>query len=217
MSKIDKNFKVTLRVNYNYDTLEGLEELLKFAEKNLDNNKFHFFFKPIGRYGGENDQNLDVIEVTEESYILEEILKLCSKYDISYASHFHETGCFNNLCYANYANNLVVLREGTLTKSTSYTEADECELNVVGTIKDGIFNINKYKLALWTNPDPKELFQKGCYECIHYPACMGTSCPRTRVVYGQPSICPPKLEGTDELTILQYNTYRDNNKLESVL
>jgi uncharacterized protein len=142
MSKIDKNFKVTLRVNYNYDTLEGLEELLKFAEKNLDNNKFHFFFKPIGRYGGENDQNLDVIEVTEESYILEEILKLCSKYDISYASHFHETGCFNNLCYANYANNLVVLRDGTLTKCTSYTEADECELNVVGTIKDGIFNIN---------------------------------------------------------------------------
>ncbi len=182
IQKIDEEFEVFIRINFDEDNLDEIPELLAFLSNNFGHDRrFQIFCRPVGKWGGKNDGDLPICDNrTAESKIWEftEIgLNKGLNMSSTIESIIMPTGA---VCYAAKPHSFAIGADGTLYKCTcSFDE----EFNRVGSLlSDGSMELDYDKLALWvTSGEEKDT---NCQACFFRPACQGNHCPLYRIRTG---------------------------------
>ena len=209
MKKFDDDFTVLIRVNYNYEILDSIEEFLDAYKENFGSDqRYELAFKPIGHWGGENDAAVDVVPFDYHSFVLDELLKMCKERGLLSTTNF-TFSCGSELCYANKKNCFVVYKNGYLGKCTLEEQPEKESDFVIGDLNEGFFNIDQSKESKWLLNDSTfidYLNANGCFECIAYPFCCGTTCPAHRVKNGTNTRakCSPTKNNIDNIVSLNY-------------
>lgn len=216
MKRLDLDFSVLIRINYNYEVLDSIEEFLDFYKKNFGGDlRFNLAFKPIGHWGGKNDELVNIVPHDYHAFVLDELLKICKDKGILSTTNL-SFSCGSELCYANKRNSFVIYKNGLIGKCTLEELPDETSDFVVGNINDGYFNINAEKEGKWLISDSQKYIEyldaNSCFDCIAYPFCCGTTCPAHRVQYGMEvkAKCSPTKDNIDNMIVLNYESQTHN-------
>lgn len=205
LQKSDLEFKVMIRVNYNRDVLEGLSEFHEFIASNFDK-RFTIFYHVISKWGGENDDCMEVIDGSTAQYIdnllVEEAVNNFIKPDMNFRfSRFN-----GRVCYANRPYFYILSYDRKLRKCT-FTDAKYDCFNVVGELKTGRMEFDHYKLLNFVVPDYKSMYEKGCFDCSILPICQGLSCGLRRNQAGLLDCTEEKLN-IDDIVVQEYRYYK---------
>ncbi|MDG5787470.1 radical SAM protein [Evansella sp. AB-P1] len=180
--KIDDQFDVYLRINFDESNLSEISETISYLSKLFDgDNRFQVLCRPVARWGGDNDDSLPICdpqvankkiwEFTEQS--IDEGLKLVSQIE----SSLMPTG---SVCYAAKPHSIVVGADGQLYKCTL---AFHKSINQIGKLfPDGSVELDYDKIAKWTLSG--EETDEHCQDCFFRPACQGNHCPLYRMETG---------------------------------
>ncbi len=174
----DDKLNVMVRVNYNLDTLETIDELLDIGAQ-LDS-RFSFFFHAISKWGGINDDSLDVVDAQDDALVRHVLMERAVKKGVRINTHASFLNPFGSLCYAAKPYDFIACFDGNIRKCTFVDDKELDKHNIVGTIKDGRLDINYIKNGEWTIPQLES--NKTCKECMLLPVCYGNSCPVRRLV-----------------------------------
>ncbi|MCK9320190.1 radical SAM protein [Methanoculleus sp.] len=177
------DFKVTIRINYNYDTLENIDQLFDFISKKLDN-RFNVYFRPVGKWGGKNDNNLDIVQEEHLNIINDLLIKQASGKIISVDRHYDDYNPMGMICYAADPYNYTLDYNGDIRKCTDKIE-DKNDFNIIGTYKRGEFEINNTKLSDFIIPNWMRGKDTKCIECKFLPVCFGQLCPFSRIKFNK--------------------------------
>ncbi|WP_397540093.1 radical SAM protein [Rummeliibacillus pycnus] len=176
-------FDMTIRVNFDEDNLEETGELIEFLKEHFaDDKRFGVFFRPVGRWGGEHNDEIPTCTHITANKKIWEFTETAMDKGISMSNMV--TGSMMptaSVCYAAKPNAMVIGSDGQLYKCT--TVLDE-EVNKVGHINaDGTMDLDYDKIASWVMSG--EETDSVCQSCFYRPACQGNHCPWYRVVSGE--------------------------------
>lgn len=191
------DFSVTLRVNFdneNYSRIDEFSDLVGAAFKG--DSRFKMHFHAVGRWGGDNDENLDICGSDEQDDIMREMKRIAAErgLEIETLGDYNRLG--SQVCYAARPYNLLIGADGQLMKCTVLLDKDE--KNVVGQInEDGTLTLDHERMALWTEP----AFQRDsqCQKCVVLPACQGVSCPLPRIYEDKRPCVPARTQAKADL------------------
>ncbi|GAB4556649.1 MAG: radical SAM/SPASM domain-containing protein [Haliangiales bacterium] len=179
MSKRDDEFSVSLRINFDKANYGGLEKFLELVKVELGgDSRFLVNFHPVGRWGGANDDKLEICGGNEKHTIAAELRAAAHKHGL----RFHTLKDINHIgsqvCYAARPYNFLIGASGKVMKCTVALDKDP--RNVVGQLaEDGNLKIDGEYMSLWTVPSFQTDSQ--CQKCVVLPACQGISCPLPRL------------------------------------
>ena len=189
MANRQDDFIVEIRINYDrqsYPRMEGLLDLL--GEEFGGDARFRLRLRPVGRWGGSNDENLDICGIDEgikgRNILTDEARKrgLDSCDNISRLN-----GPGAQVCYAARPYHFIVGAHGKIMKCT--VALDKKDYNILGNItEEGTLDIDHEKLGLWTEPAFENDAQ--CRKCVILPVCQGIACPLGRIERDERP-CPP--------------------------
>jgi len=178
ISTLEGTFEIHIRVNFDENNLASMEELIKVLSENFASDKrFQVYFRPVGRWGGPNNDNIPVCSAHIANEKIWELSKLSLESGLNTSSHIENALTpFGSVCYAANPNSLVISSEGRLHKCT-LAFADE--INQVGQVNnDGKFDLDYDKIAFWTTSGEEQ--DEVCQVCFFRPACQGNHCPYYR-------------------------------------
>lgn len=202
----NSNLSITIRVNYHADMLEGLPEFFKMVKRDFDDRFVVYAIRinPTPKF----EEEFIPVNTEAEAYALEYIIDLLKENNLSIERYMTNLTPTASACYArmNYA--LVVDTDGTLRKCTEFL--DDEKWNNIGTVKNGIFEIDYYKHTQWLHPNPQHLIDQKCYECKDYPNCCGGLCPAQWLITKQ-VVCNP-LRNFNKTFLEQYIHEKSNKK-----
>lgn len=142
--------------------------------------RFTVFFHSIEKWGGENDQNFEVIEGELEPFMRKILMDEAIKRGIEPYLNFKFFNPFGRVCYAGYPYHFTLGTDGLLRKCNEEDEKID-RFNVVGTITDGKIDLNLEKWGDYALPGGAKGFSDKCLECLYLPACYGQNCPKHRI------------------------------------
>ena len=186
MKKRDDEFTVSIRINFNNESLALMEDFFASISQSFgDDRRFGLYLRPIGKYGGPNDDN---IEVCEPAYAKVAEMELSERYlQFGYLDRLVKKSLQSHgqVCYAGKESSMVIGADGTIYKcSVSFENPD----NHVGKLlPDGSLDIDKSKWDLWVAN--KNIDHQACESCPVYPLCQGKYCPRSSIKENKP-VCP---------------------------
>ena len=201
LKKRPERYRVRVRVNYDKENHPYIEDLLVLLEKEFGgDDRFAVAFHSIGKWGGPNDQGLEVCGVDEAKLVKERLRNSAKDKGFRPAGTLRDMNSFGkNVCYAARPYNFIVGADGKLMKCTIVL--DKKDHNIVGHLTpDGDMIMNVDNMALWTEP----AFQNdtGCQKCAILPTCQGISCPLIRIDYNRsPCDATPKKNVRNELLL----------------
>jgi len=183
MKESAEPFDVTIRVNFDQENMDGVSDLIAYLKNYFAGDKrFGLFFRPVGRWGGEHDDELPICNHIVSHQKIWEFQEAGLDNRLSMSSLI--TGSMMptaSVCYAAKPNSLVIGSDGQIYKCT--TVLDE-EVNKVGHIyEDGTMDLDYDKIAQWVTSGEEN--DSGCQSCFFRPACQGNHCPWYRVVTGE--------------------------------
>ncbi|GAX91223.1 radical SAM/SPASM domain-containing protein [Effusibacillus lacus] len=182
IKQVDGDFEIHLRVNIDMDNLDSVPELLGLLKDRFaGDTRFQLFIRPVGRWGGLNDERLPVCDRKLAEHSIWEFSRLGLEQGLPLASVIEDAllpGC--SVCYAAKPHSLVIGANGKLYKCTC--ALDE-EINQIGSLSEnGSLLLDHDKLAVWVSSgddaDPV------CGNCFFRPACQGNHCPLYRMKTG---------------------------------
>jgi uncharacterized protein len=135
-----RDFEMVIRVHVSPDNIEAIRVFRGVLESTFGGDaRFKFFYRPISRLGGPNDNHLRVFCYSEHEAIVGEFLP---KHEVNaYPAPLGQT------CYASLPNSFVFLPDYRVGKCTV---ALQSERNVVGQLnRDGSINIDKERMYEW--------------------------------------------------------------------
>jgi uncharacterized protein len=189
MQKTSHKFLVAVRVNFDPETRKQMDEFMNEIETFRGDPRFVLRFYPIGKWGGPQDNTLNVCGDNQEEE-REYLLDLAEKEGFTVETRKEilrgsRTGA--SVCYAARPYNFIVGADGRLMKCTiALTNAD---YNVVGSIgKDGQLGVDIDKLTRWTAPYFED--DATCKKCFYLPVCQGCTCP-LEIIVANHRPCPP--------------------------
>lgn len=186
MQQSGHDFTVSLRINFDEQSIPLMGDFFLELSRVFGNDRrFGLYLRPIGKYGGPNDANIEVCDpgiakVVEmelsQQYLPHGYLDRLVKKSLQ--SH-------GQVCYAAKPNSIVVGSDGTIYKcSVSFEDAN----NQVGRLMpDGSLDIDLRLWNLWVNNRLEENLI--CDACPVYPICQGKYCPRSSIRENKP-VCP---------------------------
>jgi uncharacterized protein len=212
MKSLTAVFKVQIRVNYNFEVAESLDEFYEFFKSTFgDDYRFELTFHAIGKWGGENDDRINVVSPEYQSYMMCELTKMGMERGVTHFAPYLPR-CGAELCYANMKRSYVIYKNGTIGKCTLQESPNPDSDFVIGDIYQGCFHINREKEQKWiySENEYKEHIKKNqCGDCISFPICGGISCPAYRVKNGvYTKKCTPTMFCIDELINMNYEMMR---------
>lgn len=173
------DFNIMIRVNYNKDVVEQISEFHEYVKNNFDE-RFTVFHHVISKWGGENDDNMEVIDGSTSQYVdtllIEDAVENKLKPDMNF--YFSKLG--GRVCYANRPYFFILALDRKLRKCT-FTDEKYDNINVVGFLEHDGIKIDEKRLYNFIMPDVEKMVEKGCYECEILPVCQGLSCALRRV------------------------------------
>ena len=206
MQSFDVDFHVSIRVNYNEDTLEDINELFEAISNKLDE-RFTIFFHSIGKWGGENDSNLKIIENELIPYVQKMLMDQAIKYNIEPRENYKFLDPFMRVCYAGKPYNFTLGTDGKLRKCNEENKGTD-DFNIVGTIENGILELDIAKWAKFVLPGGAYRLPEKCGECKYLPICYGQNCPKNRAS-DQGVDCPHDFEIMSEMILNKYRYFRN--------
>jgi uncharacterized protein len=193
MKQIAEPFKVAVRFNFDRANLPHADALFEAVKASLgDDPRFAMRFRPVGAWGGPNDDSLEVCGVKEAS---DQFIQLTVKAEqMGLAAEDLGDSMLpapGNVCYAARPYSLIVGADGKLMKCT--VVLDTMEDNVVGRIhEDGSLTLNEDRFGMWVKPYYRE--DAMCNKCFFVPVCQGACCPLPRLKTGERPCPPEKIE-----------------------
>jgi uncharacterized protein len=178
LKQTSQEFFVRLRVNFDRDTHPHLEKLLVlFQETFGPDPRFGVAFYGVGKWGGANDENLNVCGVFEANDIRAELQASASEKGLKFSTIADRNLPGQGVCYAARPYNYVIGADGKVMKCTVALDKDPS--NIVGLLgDDGNIQLNDDRFAKWV--DPAFESDTSCQKCHLLPSCQGLSCPLLR-------------------------------------
>ncbi len=180
LSQRTEDYEVVLRVNFDKKNHPHMTDFMDIIKRELgDDPRFQMRFHGVGRWGGDNDEQLDVCGPDEAAQIRFDLKKEARKRGIGIGKGLKEVSGFGtDACYAARPFNFIVGASGKLMKCTVALDKDDS--NVVGRLTEqGNMELDRDKLALWTEPAFES--DSKCKKCVVLPACQGLHCPLVRM------------------------------------
>ena len=211
----DKQFTVYLRVNYNYEVIENIDELLKKVTLELDE-RFLIFFHSIGKWGEKNDENLDVVDYRLEPFALKFLVEKKIQYGLDPIANCSIFFPYEGVCYASKPYSFTLGIDGKLRKCNEENSIKD-KFNIVGTIENGRIEIDRAKLAKFILPNGTYSLKEKCNNCEFLPLCCGQGCPVNRLETGKDS-CHSAFTILDDLLYLRikYLMRKEENEKEKI-
>lgn len=183
MKEIQGEFEVTIRTNFDEDSLQSIPQfIIELKQLIGDDRRFKLFFRPVARWGGQNDHNLPVCNqqtIDEKIWeFTEEAIEAGVSMSSLIARSLQPTA---SVCYAAKPNSMIVASDGRIYKCTLAFHDGENQLGRLN--EDGTVEIDYDKLARWTTIG--EETDEQCQSCFFRPACQGNHCPYYRKTTGQ--------------------------------
>jgi len=145
---LDYQFSIKLRIHissYNYDSVTHLLE--KIQEEFGHDKRYKIFIKPLGRYGGKNDNSIPVLQGRLGKFItdgFQHLVKEIANGEIGTTQNLLNKG---TICYAARANSYVIRADGRISKCTVALNDD---INLVGhLLEDGTLELEQEKMRYW--------------------------------------------------------------------
>jgi uncharacterized protein len=134
--------EIKLRIHFSADTVSKLDPLIdEIKEQFLPDPRFRVFFKAIGRWGGPNDDNIQLLPEQEEHAA---ISRLTEKL---YGDKFGSMEKESHICYASRPNSLVIRADGRVGKCTAALNDSR---NVIGKLRpDGTLALDQRRIQPW--------------------------------------------------------------------
>lgn len=183
MSRRTAQFQVAIRVNFDRGNVPRLAPFIEALSEDFGGDpRFLLRFHPVGRWGGENDERLDVCGTGEGRTALDGLRRQAAGMDLRVEGGIRDVAPMGaQVCYAARPYNFVVGATGKLMKCT--VALDDLEQNVVGQLHpDGRMELKDARMAQWVNAHFETDAQ--CRSCYLLPGCQGAACPLTRVENG---------------------------------
>jgi uncharacterized protein len=193
-----ERYSVDLRVNFDRQNHRNMDRFFDLVEREFrDDRRFHLRFRAVGRWGGANDQNLDVCGKDESRRVREMLEAEALRRGLAAADTLRKINYSGSeVCYAARPYNLIVGASGKLMKCT--VVLDKEDYNVVGAISpDGELTLNNDRMALWTEPAFES--DAGCKKCVVLPVCHGMHCPLVRIEEHRSPCTPLRMHVKQEL------------------
>jgi uncharacterized protein len=203
------NFNVQVRVNFDNTNSRRLEPLFDdFRARVGSDKRFHFMFRPVGKWGGPHDDDLNVCESRDVLETGASLAREARSYGLNTLSSVELLKpSQNTVCYAARPYNYIVGADGKLMKCTQ--TLDTMRDNIVGRLlESGQMAMDDNRLAAWIRPYYHT--DAMCSKCFFVPACQGVSCPLPRVAGGERPCPEQKLQIQQALHLMW-----DEKKAES--
>jgi uncharacterized protein len=183
----DTYFSVALRVNADKDNSSRLRPLFDIlAHQFGSDERFKMRFRPIGKWGGPNDEALTTFCGLDEEHSTLVQLHAESRVAGMHVESLAEDLRPSQVCYAARPYSFIIGSDGKLMKCT--VVLDTLESNVVGKLDvSGRLDLNESRFVSWVKPHYAG--DSTCQKCFFLPSCQGASCPLPRFVDERP--CPP--------------------------
>lgn len=193
LGRRSEEYSVDLRVNFDRTNHPHLHRFFDLVKQDFrGDSRFKLRFRAVGKWGGPNDDQLEVCGVKESQGIAEELKQEARKRGLSLGDGLREVKSFGSqVCYAARPYNFIIGASGKVMKCT--IDLDMLDRNVVGRLtEDGELELDDDKMALWT----EAAFQRDsqCQKCVVLPTCQGIHCPQVRMDTGK-SPCTPLRAG----------------------
>jgi len=191
MHQLTDEFHVTVRMNFDRDTVPTLEPLLDVLKRELQlDPRFRMYFFAVERWGSVNDDNAAICGLQEGDRAYAHLMKAGLNRGMNVGTGVKEYNNFGGgACYAARPYNFIVGATGKLMKCT--VALDKEDYNVVGRLTpEGEIILDSDKLALWTDPAFED--DKVCRKCHVLPLCKGVFCPLERIEKGHRECMPVK-------------------------
>lgn len=173
------SFDITVRTNFDEENLPEASKLTSFLKDHFaDDGRFGIMFRPVGKWGGKNDDDIPVCSRTMANKKIWELTDEAITQGFRMSSMITESLMPSaSVCYAAKPHSLVVGSDGQLYKCTlSLNE----EFNKVGILQeDGTLELDYDKIASWVTSG--EETDTVCQSCFYRPACQGNHCPLYRM------------------------------------
>ena len=198
MARRPDHFKITLRVNFDQQNVLKLGPFLEALGEDFGGDRrFRMRFRPVGKWGGDNDENLPVCGTGEQREAVRELRKKSEEVRLAQEGGIMDCASFGSqVCYAARPYNFLVGATGKLMKCT--IALDELPENVVGQIHpDGSMDLDDERMAKWVNPHFET--DTMCQSCYMLAGCQGAACPLTRITKGERTCAGLKAELKTEM------------------
>jgi uncharacterized protein len=194
----EEDYSVVLRVNFDRQNHPYIPEFLDILQRELGNDpRFLLKFHSIGRWGGENDAQLDVCGADEAMQVRFDLRREAMRRGLNIGQGLKDvSGMGAEACYAARPTSFVVGASGKLMKCT--VSLDKQDANVIGRVTpEGELEIDRDKFALWTEP----AFENDgrCKKCVVLPSCQGLHCPLIRIEENRSPCMPIRLHLKESL------------------
>ncbi|UOF91856.1 radical SAM protein [Fodinisporobacter ferrooxydans] len=179
---LDGEFQIDIRVNFDMDNLAEIPKLIQLLGGLFSGDeRFQIFFRPVGRWGGLNDDTLPVCDQRTIETKIWEFTELSQQHGLCIHSLLESLLLpGGSVCYAAKPHSLVIGPNGNLYKCTC---AFDEQVNQVGTLfQDGSVELDYDKLALWVSSGDDQ--DPMCRSCYFRPSCQGNHCPLYRMKTG---------------------------------
>ncbi|HEX6037840.1 radical SAM protein [Longimicrobium sp.] len=194
------DFLVDLRVNFDNRNFPRLGAFMESITEDFGGDRrFKMRFRPVGQWGGDNDDQLDTCGTADRKTVLRQLQAKADEVGLAQESGITESAePGSNVCYAARPYNFIVGATGKLMKCTIVLY--EMEENVVGQLHpDGTLEVNDHQMAHWVAPHFES--DTMCKSCYVLPGCQGAACPLSRVQHGTRSCCSVKSHLKHEMRV----------------
>ena len=184
-------FDVAIRVNYDRDNFERLGAFLEALSEDFGGDaRYRLRFRPVGKWGGPNDDDLDTCGLDEKRWVKDELRRQALGLGLHPEGGIEGVRASGSqVCYAARPYSFVVGATGKLMKCT--VALDDTPENVVGRITpEGALELHEMNMAKWVAPHFET--DKLCQTCYVLPGCQGAACPLTRITDGERTCCSTK-------------------------
>ncbi|MCR5837673.1 MAG: radical SAM protein [Lachnospiraceae bacterium] len=185
--KVDKYFKIAIRINVSKDNKDSINELLKKLDRDFgDDTRFTVIMETVKDWGGDNEcvSNDTLLEdrgdLEEEMAILGDNLKTHSNFSES---------AVGRMCYSGRKNGYVINFNGEILKcARAQYESDEIQKkNLIGQLMPNGKIEYKSSDAQWLKIYWNIKYDgKDCDNCWAKPNCVLSICPLAKVANIQP-------------------------------
>lgn len=183
MRDVDAAFAVDIRINFDDDNADEVPDLLTKLFAWFEGDKrFQLLIRPVGRWGGRNDDRIPECDRTASDAHLWELTGLGVEQGLSLSETIIDSLMPSGaVCYAAKPNAFVIGADGRLYKCSV---ALDDPVNHIGQLRaDGSMVLDMDKLARWTGSGEER--DPVCRTCYFRPACQGNHCPLYRMRTGK--------------------------------
>jgi len=173
-------FTMDIRINFDHQSSSRLQSFLSLLGEEFGHDpRFNLRLRPVSRWGGPNDEDLQVCGSKETQAITNQLTEEARLRGIGSCDDLRKLGRFGgHVCYAARPSHFIIGANGKVMKCT--IALDTKDYNVLGRLTpEGRLDLDKDKLALWSTP--AFLFTEKCKSCVILPQCQGMSCPEYRI------------------------------------